>query len=107
MAGRPVLDLRYLKLSDPIFDKGMREDGPNNLNDPPLEKWDLLFNNTTIHGRLKIAGSSSKIVIDELEQIKSILGNAIKDIDGTSAPTTEKSKVEGNTRPGNLHGHEQ
>ena len=85
----------------------MREDGPNNLNDPPLDQWDRLFNNTTIHGLLKIAGSSDKIVNDELEQIKLILGNTIKDIDGTSAPTTTKSKVEGNTRPGAQHGYEQ
>ena len=85
----------------------MREDGPNNLNDPPLEEWDPLFNNTRIHGLLKIAGSNDKIVSDELEQIKLILSNTIKDIDGTSAPTTIKSKVEGKTRPGNQHGHEQ
>ena len=88
---------------------GMREDGPNNLNDPPLEKWDPLFNSAPIHGLLKIAGSNEKIINDELEHIKRILGHprVIRDIDGNSAPTAIKSKVEGSTRPGKLHGHEQ
>lgn len=88
---------------------GMKEDGPENLNDPPVDDWDPLFRSTTIHGLIKVAGSDTKIVEDELARIKSILGHpyVIKDIDGTSSPTTAKSKVEGNTRPGKQHGHEQ
>ncbi|KAL9614441.1 MAG: hypothetical protein Q9167_001044 [Letrouitia subvulpina] len=108
LAGRPSLDLRNLKLSDPIFDMGMREDGPNNLNDPPVDDWDPLFRKTTIHGLLKVAGSSPEIVNNELDHVKRILGYPyiIKDIDGNSPPTKTNSKLEGNTRPGKEHGHE-
>lgn len=109
LAGRPSLDLKHLKLSDPIFDVGMTEDGPNNLNDPPVDEWDSLFRTTTIHGLLKVAGSSLQIVDDELSHIKRILGYPyfIKDIEGNSPPTNTKSKLEGHTRPGKDHGHEQ
>ena len=88
---------------------GMVEDGLNNLNDPPRENWDPLFKTTTIHGLLKVAGSSDTAINDELDHIKRILGYpyVIKDIDGNSAPTTIKSKVQGNTRPGDQHGREQ
>ena len=88
---------------------GMKEDGPENLNDPPVDNWDPLFKKTTIHGLLKVAGSSPKLINDELDHIKRILGHpyVIKDIDGNSLPTTTNSQLEGNTRPGKEHGHEQ
>ena len=88
---------------------GMKEDGPENLNDPPLNEWDPLFNKTTIHGLLKVAGSNPILINDELDHVKRILGYpyVIKDIDGNSPPTITNSKLEGNTRPGKEHGHEQ
>ena len=87
----------------------MREDGPKNLNDPLVKEWDPLFRKKTIHGLLKVAGSSPEIVKKELDDIKSILGypNVIIDIDGNSLPTKANSMLEGNTRPGKEHGHEQ
>ncbi|KAL6717683.1 hypothetical protein ACLMJK_005598 [Lecanora helva] len=108
-ANRPTLNLKVLRLSDPIFDEGMREDGPNNLNDPPVDDWDPLFRTTTIHGLLKIAGSYQELVDKELEQIKSVLGHSqgvIKDIDGNSAPTTLNSRLDGKTRDKAQHGRE-
>ena len=108
-AGRPSLDLKYLKLSDPIFDMGMKEDGPDNLNDPKVDDWDPLFNNLTLHGLLKVAGSSPEMVNEKLNHLKRILDHphVIKDINGNSPPTTANSMLEGNTRPGKEHGREQ
>ena len=88
---------------------GMGDDGPDNLNDPPVDSWDPLFNTTTIHGLLKVAGSDSTIINDKLEHLKRALGHpqVITDIEGNSPPTLTKSKLEGNTRPGEQRGHEQ
>ena len=88
---------------------GMKEDGPNNMNDPPVEKWDPLFKGSTIHGLLKVAGSSPEIVNKKLDHMKQILGfpHVIRDIEGKSSPSTTDSKVEGDTRPGKEHGREQ
>ena len=88
---------------------GMSNDGPTNLNDPEVEQWDPLFRANPIHGLLKVAGSDSKIINDKLEHLKRILGHpqVITDIEGTSPPSLTKSKLEGNTRPGKQHGHEQ
>ena len=88
---------------------GMGTDGPNNLNDPDVNDWDPLFKANTIHGLLKVAGSDSKIINDKLERLKQILGHprVITDIEGNSPPSLTKSKLEGNTRPGKQHGHEQ
>lgn len=88
---------------------GMADDGPENLNDPPVDSWDPLFTTTTIDGLLKVAGSDSKIINDKLEHLKRILGHpqVITDIEGNSPPSLTNSKLEGNTRPGEQHGHEQ
>ena len=103
------LDLKYLSLSDPAFDLGMGDDGPDNLNDPPVDRWDDLFTKNTIHGLLKVAGSDSKIIHDKLEHLKRILGwsQVIIDIEGTSPPGITKSILEGNTRRGEHRGREQ
>ena len=88
---------------------GMGDDGPENLNDPPVDSWDPLFNTTTIHGLLKVAGSDSTIINDNLENLKSILGHpqVITDIEGNSPPSLTNSKLEGSTRRAEHHGHEQ
>ena len=110
LAGRPSLDLKYLRLSDPTFDMGMCDDGPDNLNDPPVDSWDPLFRTTTIHGLLKVAGSDSPIINDRLEDLKRILGHpqgVIADIEGNSPPSLTNSKLEGSTRRGKFRGREQ
>lgn len=88
---------------------GMCDDGPDNLNDPPVDSWDPLFRTTTIDGLLKVAGSDCKIINDKLEHLKRILDHpqVITDIEGNSPPSLTKSKLEGNTRPGEHRGHEQ
>lgn len=80
---------------------GMAMDGPNNLNDPPSSTWDPLFNIATIHGLLKVAGSSRDMIERKLNDIKSILGHptVIKDIPGQSPPTNVNSRLDGHVRP--------
>ena len=100
-----------VKKSDPAFAAGMAVDGPKNLNDPPLAKWDPLFNTDPVHGILKVAGNSPEIVNSKLDDIKSILGHPtiIADIAAQSPPTTTNSRLDGQVRPRDqdLKGHEQ
>ena len=88
---------------------GMADDGPKNLNDPPVDSWDPLFRTTVIDGLLKVAGSDSQMINDKLEQLKRILGHpqVITDIEGNSPPSLTQSKLEGHTRRGKHRGREQ
>ena len=88
---------------------GMGKDGPKNLNDPPQAKWDPLFRMTRIHGLLKVAGNSEKVIESKLSEIQGVLGHSIviKDIPEQPPPTGKVSRVDGHTRPSKNHGHEQ
>ena len=90
-----------MRLSDPAFDKGMRFDGPENLNDPPYTSWDPVFRSAPIHGLLKVSGSNLDIVESKLNELKSVLGHStvIKDIAGQSPQTSVKSRLDGQVRP--------
>ena len=89
----------------------MALDGPKNLNDPLPTHWDDLFNGDPIHGLLKVAGSNPSVIESKLNDIKSVLGHpiVINDIDGESAPTSVKSRVDGHVRPWKtkMNGREQ
>lgn len=103
------LNLDKLTQSDPAFAGGMAKD-QENLNDPASTSWDDLFKTPSlIHGILKVAGNSPEMVDTKLNAIKTILGSTIVDIPATSAPTTVKSRVDGQVRPKEqkLNGHEQ
>ena len=96
------LSLDKLKKSDHAFARGMTKDGPAELNDPPADQWDSLFNTNPIHGILKVAGKSPETVANKLDVIKAILGHGtvITDIEA-------ESKLDGKLRPDLLKGHEQ
>jgi hypothetical protein len=84
------------------------------LNDPPRASWDNLFKEKKpdheIHGLIKVAGSSPEKVKERLDVIQTVLGHnsIIFDIEnGLSPPSTESSRVDGKTRPGEEKGKEQ
>lgn len=80
----------------------MKEDGPDALFDPPLARWDRLFQKD-IHGVLKVAGSDQ----DRLKEIKKLLGygsGVIEDIDAKSAPTETPSRWTGRAALRNTEG---
>lgn len=87
---------------------GMADDGPENLNDPPVDEWDPLFTTTIIDGLLKVAGIDSQTINEKLEHLKLLLGypEVIKDIEGNSPPSLTNSKLEGRTRTGKNRGIE-
>ncbi|EXJ62099.1 hypothetical protein A1O7_02532 [Cladophialophora yegresii CBS 114405] len=98
--GGDDLKLAKIKISDPAFFLGMKQEDPSKMHDPPLEEWHPLFGQD-IHGLLKIAGSDPAIINTKLHNIKAILGHGtvINDIVYSSEPTTENSRVDGQVRP--------
>ncbi|KAK0642165.1 hypothetical protein B0T16DRAFT_449408 [Cercophora newfieldiana] len=86
-----------LEKSDPAFYTGMKKDGPKSLFDPPVTRWDPLFQ-ANIHGVLKVAGSDKDQVESRLKQLKEALGydsGVIVDIPARSPPTDALSRVDG------------
>ncbi|KAK1750992.1 Dyp-type peroxidase [Echria macrotheca] len=97
------LDLEKVGITDPAFSIGMKADGPD-LNDPTTttEPDDPLANPDTIHGLLKVAGSSDDLVNERLKKIKDALqhGTVINDAGGT------KGRIDGATRTDGNRGKE-
>jgi hypothetical protein len=86
----------------------MKKDGPN-LNDSEWKDWDPLFQSQSIHGLLKVAGSSADQVKTKLERIKGLLGHptVIADIEAQSPPASVNSRVDGQVREKGFKGKEQ
>ncbi|KAI9775231.1 MAG: hypothetical protein M1839_001349 [Geoglossum umbratile] len=93
------LQLDIVKNSDPAFAGGMKKDGTN-LNDPEPKEWHPLFRSESIHGLLKVAGSSADQVETKLNRIKGLLGHptVIADIEAQSLPASVNSRVDGQVR---------
>jgi len=102
--GLPNGDLGLFSLTktDPAFSVGMAAD---DLNDPTTDLDPLLSKPQEIHGLLKIAGSSPKMVDSLLDKLKKALQhdkNVIQDVSGGN-----KSRIDGAVREGANRGKEQ
>ncbi|KAI9891154.1 MAG: hypothetical protein M1814_002997 [Vezdaea aestivalis] len=104
-ASGPSLGLDALQATDPRFNGGMAAD-KDDFNDPAIDQWDALFNNSPIHGLLKVAGDCPQSVDYKLITIKQILGDSIADIAANSPPTNVNSRLDGHVRPQPFKGHE-
>lgn len=100
MGLKATLDVGDLKNIDKSFYGGMAADRVA-LQDSAQSTWDEVFRGT-IHGLLKIAGSSEAEVSKLLSSIENIFGTSIAD-----ASSHDSSHVKGLTRPGAHRGKEQ